>query len=63
MIEEMKKRLQKNKRKTTETNPLPTVRKDYSSYYDTESIEIVRNLCKKDIDFFEYEHPFIKKYS
>lgn len=41
----------------------PTVRKDYSSYYDTESIEIVRNLCKKDIDFFEYEYPFIKKYS
>jgi len=28
----------------------------YSSVYDEESIELVRNLCKKDIDFFQYEY-------
>ncbi len=33
---------------------------NYRTYYDAESIEIVRNLCKRDIDFFEYECPFIK---
>lgn len=32
----------------------------YSSFYDAESIEIVRNLCKKDIDFFQYEYDLEK---